>query len=82
MPWRFGEQGRTDAAAFEAVFLLTIRDLLRQEGAGLARCQFHQCDNFFVRDDPRQLYCSEAHAHRAHQYRYRTGRTIGEVKGD
>jgi hypothetical protein len=68
-----------NAAAFRSVFLLTIQDLLCREGAALARCAWHECRNLFVQEDPRQRYCTDSHAHRDRQYRYRTGRTVGET---
>jgi hypothetical protein len=66
--------------AFRLVFLLAAFDLLMREGATLMRCTFHECRDLFVQQDPRERYCSTSHAHRDRQYRYRTGRTVGEPK--
>jgi hypothetical protein len=42
---------------FPAMFTLAAMDLLNQEGWRPARCP--ECNTRFVRDDPRQSYCSE-----------------------
>ena len=74
------EWGVSDQEAFCLVFLLTIQDLLAREGATLMRCMWHECRNLFVQEDARQKYCSDNHAHKDRQLRYRTGRTVGETK--
>jgi hypothetical protein len=78
-PWRRAG-GVSDKDAFRLIFLLSARDLLMREGANLGRCQYHKCQAFFIQQDPRQKYCSDAHGQSDRQYRYRTGRTVGEVK--
>jgi hypothetical protein len=71
----------SDAATFRTLFLLAVRDLLVREGERLGRCEFHECQQgLFVKEDGRQRYCSESHATRDRQYRYRTGHAVGEVK--
>jgi hypothetical protein len=70
--------GVSDGESFRLVFLLAAAELLGREGASLARCRFHECGNFFVRQNPRQLYCSAAHANREHQRRHRSGETSEE----
>jgi hypothetical protein len=77
--WSVANQSLSPAA-FRIVFLMAAFDLLLREGHTLTRCHFHDCKSLFIQEDPRQKYCSTSHAHRDRQYRYRTGRAVGEGK--
>jgi hypothetical protein len=60
------------AAVLCNLFLLCAQDLLIEEGEALARCALTDCKCMFVKDDPRQRFCTPAHTAVDRMRRYRT----------